>query len=360
VIAPAADPARIAVIGAGVIGRLHAGLAAAEPACRLVAIADPEPGTANLAREFGATWYDDHERLLADEPLDGVILAVPTRLHAPIGLACASAGVHMIVEKPLADSVVAGLELVEAAEATGVHVLVGHHRRYDPAVEDARAIVRSGGLGRLVLVSAIWAARKPDDYWTVDWRRSPGGGPVLINLIHDIDCLRYICGEIVEVQAVTSHAIRGFEVEDSAAILLRFEGGALGTVAISDAVVSPWNWEAGTNDNRVVAWSGQNSYHFMGTSGSLEFPNLVTWHQAGDPATGWGRPFVATPHGLGPRSAHAAQLRHFVAVIRGDEQPTIDGRDGLATLAATMAVHEAATTGRPVPPVDVRRPSRTG
>ena len=278
---------------------------------------------------------------------------MPTGLHATVGMACAAAGVHILVEKPIADDVPAGLELVVAAEAAGVRVLVGHHRRYDPAVETARDIVRSGELGRLVLVSAVWAVRKPDDYWDAGWRSAPGGGPVLINLIHDIDCLRYICGEIVEVQAASSSAVRGFEVEDSAAIVLRFEDGALGSVAITDAAGSPWSWEGGTNDNPAAAWSGQNSYRFMGVDGSLEFPNLVTWRHEGAAPGSWGQPYIATPRGLGPRTARADQVRHFCAVVRGDVPPRIDGRDGLATLAATMAVHEAAATGRPTRPADV-------
>ncbi len=348
-----AAPVRIAVIGAGLIGRTHVRLAAAEPACDLVAIVDPAPEAEALARQVGASWYADVQALLAAEAIDGAIVAVPNALHLPVGRACAAAGVHMIVEKPVADTVAAGLELVEAAEAAGVRMLVGHHRRYDPAVQDARTILQSGELGRLVAVSAIWSARKPDDYWKVGWRSEPGGGPILINLIHDIDCLRYLCGEIAEVQAMASDAVRGHRVEDSAAILFRFESGALGSIVLSDAAVSPWNWEGGTNDNPGVAWSGENSYRFMGTHASLEFPNLAVWSHAPGGPDDWGRPLVVRPQGVGPRGAHAAQLRHFCAVIRGDETPRIDGRDGLATLAAAMAVHEAVATGKPAVPASV-------
>lgn len=352
-IAGATPPVPLAVIGAGLIGRVHARLAAAEPACRLAAIVDPAPGAAALAEELGTRWYADVGKMLAVERVEGAIVAVPNALHLPVARACAAARVHLLVEKPVADTVATGIQLVEAAEAAGVRVLVGHHRRHDPAVLAARSIVRSGELGRLVLVAGLWAARKPDDYWQVAWRTQPGGGPILINLIHEVDSLRYLCGEIVEVQAMTSAAVRGHAVEDSAAILLRFASGALGTFALSDAAVSPWTWEGGTNDNPNVAWSAQNTLRLMGTLGSLEFPNLVTWRHAGEPPGDWGRPFEAQPHGLGPRAAHAAQLRHFCAVIRGQEPPRVDGRDGLATLAATVAVHEAAASGGRVVPADV-------
>src|SRR5207237_7798811 len=129
------------------------------------------------------------------------------------------------------------------AERAGVALLVGHHRRYNPVIEKSRELVRSGALGKLITVVALWLIRKPDDYFEIAWRREQGGGPILINLIHDIDDLRYICGEIDSVQAMTSNAMRGFAVEDTAAITLRFFNGAIGTVTVSDAVPAPWWWE---------------------------------------------------------------------------------------------------------------------
>ena len=230
-------PLRIGVIGVGSIGRVHARLLADDPDCLLVALADPTPAGGELATELGVTWYRDHETLLAEESLDGVVVAVPTALHASVGLACVSAGVHMLMEKPITDELPAGRDLVSAAEAAGVRIVVGHHRRFDPAVERAREIIAGGELGRLVLVSAIWAARKPDDL--LAGRVAVGARGRIrscINLIHDLDCLRHICGEIVEVSAaIASRAVREFEVEDTAAIVLRFANGALGDRRHSDA-----------------------------------------------------------------------------------------------------------------------------
>ena len=139
-------------------------------------------------------------------------------------------GIPVLVEKPIADTLDAALALADASEAAGVPVLVGHHRRHNPIVRKAREIVQSGALGRLTAVSATWLVCKPDDYFDVAWRREPGGGPILINLIHDIDNLRFIAGDIAAVQGMTSSARRGFPVEDTAALLLRFRDGALGTV----------------------------------------------------------------------------------------------------------------------------------
>ena len=104
-------------------------------------------------------------------------------------------GVHMLVEKPITDTVAEANALIEAAEAHGVQLLVGHHRRHNRLVQQARDIVQSGRIGDLVGVTAMFSLLKPEDYFQVKWRSQPGGGPILINLIHDIDNLRFICGE---------------------------------------------------------------------------------------------------------------------------------------------------------------------
>ena len=104
-------------------------------------------------------------------------------------------------------------------------------------------MIESGVLGRLVAVTGAAMFRKPDSYFDeVPWRREPGGGPLLINLIHEIDTLRYLCGEIESVQALVSRAIRGFEVEDTVAVNLAFASGAVGTFLLSDAAASAVSW----------------------------------------------------------------------------------------------------------------------
>ncbi|MCA1371958.1 gfo/Idh/MocA family oxidoreductase, partial [Bradyrhizobium sp. BRP14] len=127
-------------------------------------------------------------------------------------------------------------------------------------IKSAREAVTNGKLGQLTAVVGLWLLRKPDDYFEVAWRREAGGGPLLINLIHDIDNLRFICGEIVEVQALTSNKVRGFAVEDTAALLLRFANGALGTVTVSDATPAPWSWELSSGENPAYPRQDQPCY----------------------------------------------------------------------------------------------------
>ena len=344
------EPVRIGIVGVGVIGRRHLQLAAAEERCSVVAVADPDPATAAAASGAGVTRYRSCGAMLDNERVEGVIVAAPTQSHAEIGRELACRGLPMLMEKPFTDTLESGLDLVRAATSAGVAISVGHHRRFDPAVSAARNILGSGEIGRLVGVSGIWAARKPDSYFEVSWRRSQGGGPVLINMIHDIDMLRHLCGEIESVYADTASGNRGLPVEDSGAIVLRFADGPLATISFSDAAPSPWGWERATADNPSIPPSGENCYHFFGSGGSLGFPRLQVWKYEPGGEPGWSRRITRTDRSLPPRAALAAQLRNFCDVVRGKAEPLVGARDALATLAAAQAVHRSAREGRPVRP----------
>jgi predicted dehydrogenase len=126
---------------------------------------------------------------------------------------------HLFVEKPIALSVSEADRLIEAAKKNKVRILVGHQRRFSSLVEKAREIVTGGELGKLVGVTITWALLKPGPYFggPLSWRKEKGGGPILINLIHEIDNLRYICGEIDQVFALVSNKVRNFPVEDTPA-----------------------------------------------------------------------------------------------------------------------------------------------
>ena len=203
-----------------------------------------------------------------------------------------------------------------------------------------------GRIGDVVGVSAIWATHKPADYFKVaPWRSEAGGGPILINLIHEIDFLRYTVGEIVAVEAIASNRQRGFAVEDSAAALIEFDNGALGTFFISDSAVSPWTTEQGLGEAPEFPFSGESSYRFMGRRGAIEFPELVQWTQAGD-AQDWNKPIQAQRLHAPTIDPYVAQLDHFRDIIRGAAPSLQPVEDGARSLLATLAIAEAATAGR--------------
>ena len=223
--------------------------------------------------------YASLAELFAKDKPDGVILATPNQLHVEQGLECIAAGVPALIEKPVAHTLAEGMRLCEAAERAGARMLVGHHRRHSPILHKAVEIVRSGVLGPLVGVIGSAVFYKPDSEGYYDgpnaWRRQPGGGPILINMIHEIGNLRAMVGEIVAVQAFASNATRGFEVEDTVAINLRFDNGALGTFLLSDTAASPKSWEQTSQENKAYAtYDDEDAYTIIGTNGSLGVPTM--------------------------------------------------------------------------------------
>jgi predicted dehydrogenase len=313
-----------------------------------VGVADPVADPSDVASRQGIPFVRDYVEMLDQVRCDAVIIATPNDQHVSTGVECARRGLHVLVEKPIADTAEAAALLVAEARKAGVKLLVGHHRRYAPAIQKARSLVAEGRIGRPVGASVVWATRKPDDYFNVAWRRRSGGGPVLINLIHEIDNLRYLCGEIGSVLGIATNGVRGFEVEDTAGAILHFESGTIATVLCSDAAVSPWTIEQGLGENPAFAFTGQNSCRIVGTEGALEVPNLVLWNHRDENDIGWNRPLTAIPVKIYDRDPWIEQLKHFCAVIQDNVPPISSGEDGMGTLVATLAVLESSRTGKPV------------
>lgn len=330
----------IAVVGAGLIGGKHIDLVGRQ--AELAAVIDPTPAAEDIAASHGVPWFADLGAYLGDSRPDGVIIATPNQLHVEHGLACVEAGLPMLIEKPIADTAAGAERLVAAAEAASVPILVGHHRRHNPLIEAARQAVESGRLGDIVSVSAQFWLYKPDDYFDVDWRKREGAGPVFINLIHDIDLLRHLCGEVVSVQAIDSRRARGHAVEDTAVILLEFANGALGTVSVSDAIVAPWSWEFASGENPAYPHTRTSCYRIGGDRASLSVPDLTLWQHPGKRS--WWEPIEKTTLEYEPGDPLVLQLEHFCDVIRNGAVPLVSGREGLQTLRVVEAIKTAAAT----------------
>jgi predicted dehydrogenase len=337
---------RIAIVGSGLIGQRHLKVLLENTAYSAAAIADPAPAAAALATQHGVPHFSDYQRMLDEARPDGVIVATPNALHVSVGLACVARGIPMLVEKPLADSIASARQLVDAARAANVPLLTGHHRRHNPIMAAAAKAIQSGAVGRVTAVNAMWLNHKPDDYFDIAWRRQLGAGTVLINGIHDIDCLRMLCGEIESVQAFAEHGVRKLPVEDTAAAAIRFASGALGTFIVSDTVSTPWSWEWGSYENAFYPHESQNCYVITGTRGSLTVPSLEHWWH--EPGQSWGDSLSRRRIPYTPEDAYVAQMRNFAEVIAGTAVPVMNGEEGLRTLASTLAISISAQTGRTV------------
>lgn len=344
------NKASLAIVGFGQIGGKHAGAIEAADGCKLAAICDPSAAARERAAQLGVPCFETPGELLARARPDGVIVATHTQAHVTAASECVEAGIPCLVEKPFAVTAADARELLALARARGVPLLTGHHRRHNALVQRAHELVQDGTLGRLVGVNALWALRKHDTYYDVPWRTQPGAGPILTNLIHDVDSLRYICGEIGQVAAMTSSAVRGHAVEDTASVSLTFESGALGSILITDAGNSPWAWEVNSEENPDYPVMTQNSVFFTGTEAALAFPRLEIWRhtEAGEPH--WFKPMAGERIEVPYRDPLVVQAEHFARVIAGTEAPRVSGAEGSRTLACIEAIFEAARSGETVTP----------
>ena len=339
---------RIAVAGAGLIGRRHIELIKASAECQLAALIDPAPAAAELAASHGVALYPSLEHLFAEQRPDGVILATPNQLHVEGALACVDHGVAALIEKPVAHTLEQGKRLLAIAEQTGARLLVGHHRAHSAILAKAREVIGEGLLGNLVAVMGSALFYKPDDYFdAAPWRRQLGGGPVLINMIHEIGNLRSLCGEIVAVQAQASSATRGFAVEDSVAISLRFASGALGTFMLSDTAACARSWEQTAGENLdYPSYADEDCYVICGTRGTLSIPTMRLKYYEQRSERSWWKPFSTAVAPLQSADPLARQLAHFCQVVRGEQAPLVSVRDGLRNLQIVEAISSAARSGQ--------------
>jgi predicted dehydrogenase len=337
------NPVQIAVLGAGLIGKRHIEHIIAEPQAELYAIVDPSPAGKEVASAKGVRCYPNFAAMIATGRPDGVIVATPNQMHVSNGLEAIAAGIPALIEKPIADDIVAGIKLVDAAEKVGVPILTGHHRRHNPTILRAKAIIDGGRLGRIVAVHGFFWLMKPDEYFDIQWRREIGAGPVLLNLSHDIDLLRYLCGEVEAVQALQSNAVRNYPVDETTVVILKFANGALGTINVTDTVVAPWSWEQTTGENPAYPHTDQSCYQIGGTHGSLSLPRLELW--TNDAKRSWWEPFRTERYVAADQDPLRLQIQQFCRVIRSEEKPLVSGREGLMTLKVIDAIKRAADTG---------------
>jgi predicted dehydrogenase len=338
---------RVAVAGAGYIGQAHIEAARRSATVTLSAVVDPSPAAKAAAEAAGVPLYASLAELFAKDKPGGVVLATPNQLHVPQALECIAAGVPMLLEKPIAQTVAEAEALVNAADEARATILIGHHRAHSPIMAKAKQVLDSGGLGRLVAVTGTALFFKPDRYF-VDgpWRREPGGGPILLNMIHEVHNLRMLAGEIVAVQAYTSNAVRAFAVEDTVAINLRFASGALGTFLLSDTVACAKSWEQTSQENKAYpSYDDEDCYVVAGTRGSLAIPTMRIKTYPRDEDRSWWKPFEVGVVGMVREDPIKHQMEHFGAVVRGEARPLVSARDGLANLRVTEAIVAAAKAG---------------
>jgi len=345
---------RLASIGIGMIGLVHAQILSHMEECKYVAISDADPSKKRLAEKLGVRYYSDYKKMIENEDLDGVVVAVPNELHKTIGVYCAEHSLNILMEKPITSTIKEAEELIKSVEKNNVELLIGHHRRFNPLIVAVKELIGRGDLGKIVGVSMLWGMYKPSEYFKIgSWRKYKGGGPILINLIHEVDNLRYIYGRKIErVYAEVSNETRNFEVEDTVGVTMRFNDGVIANILMSDTAPSPWAYEATMGENSFFYQTNGNIYYFFGDKASLSFPEMKKIFYRNSSKAGWQYPLNIKNIHIKRRNPYPEQLKHFCKVINGLEKPRTSGRDGLTTLRVTMAIKESGEKNQPVKLVD--------
>jgi predicted dehydrogenase len=342
---------KIVVVGPGLIGKEHIRRINRNHRCELVAIVAPDHDDNHaVAAAQHVQLFHTLNECLGAMAIDGVIVSSPNEFHAEQAALCIKLGIPVLIEKPITVSIAEGRALVAMATKCNARVMVGHHRAYSPLLALARSTIEAGRLGRIVTVMGSAQFYKPAHYFEDGpWRRELGGGPVLINLIHEIGNLRTLCGEIASVQAIASSAVRHFPVEDTVVINMAFTSGALGTFVLSDTAATAKSWEQTSRENpSYPAYADEDCYAIAGTKGSLAIPTMrLKYYETGTEPSWW-IPFREEVLDVHREDPLTRQLDHFLRVIDGSCEPIVSAIDGLRNLMVTEAIRESAATQKTV------------
>jgi UDP-N-acetyl-2-amino-2-deoxyglucuronate dehydrogenase len=339
---------RLGIIGCGKIAQTHATALQSISNADLVAACDVDEGRAKaFAEQYGATGvFTDPGELFRSGTVDAVIVCTPHPAHAPVVVAAAEAGVHVICEKPISDKLSEADRMVEAADKAGISFSVIFQRRWWPSAQRIRKAIDEGRIGNLTLgecVSKLW---RPADYFASDpWRgkwATEGGGVLMNQAVHAIDQFQWFMGPAVEVfgrYATLKHGAY-IDVEDTAVATFVFANGALGSLLASTTINPGFGFRVtvhGDNGGTLSVW--ENPEGQQGLNDLWTLPGDETLH------TGWNDEERDHP---GFPSFHGLQLQDFVDSLQQNRPPAVTGAEAVKSLEIIQAIYESSRTGKPV------------
>ena len=296
--------------------------------------------------------FDNYEKLFKEMEgkIDGIVCALPNDLHLPVARIAAEMGLAVLMEKPIAGTLEDADEMVRLVNASKIPFMVGHHRRFSAGVNKVKEVIDSGALGRIIAVNLLWALRKPDDYFDQKWRVTPGvGGPLLINVIHEIDTMRYLVGEIDSIHSFTSNFNRGFPVEDAGVINIRFKNNALLSYMFSDGVPSKYAYELTAHEDAWFHPMDRDVYYFFGDEGQLSFPSLkLTRYTKDCGGNNWSYPLYEEALPVPRYNPLKGELERIVQMMNGTGVSKCTAEDATETLRWVEAIRESAATGKTI------------
>ncbi len=338
---------RLGLIGCGDIAVHNATGIAVAPNCRLVACFDPVRRLAeDLAKKYGAVATGSVEELLDRSDVDAVVVSVPHYLHAPVAETAIAAGKHVVVEKPLANTLESAVQMNCAAEAAGVALSVCFPQRYDPSVVISRRLIERGAIGRFEGATIRLYLDKSPAYWLggfsgriqSHWRRSKqgaGGGVLIMNLSHHVDLIRHLGRVEADTVLATGGAMNNSaEIEDSISVGIRFDNGAVGNLSGFSSV-------RGTTHDEIGLW-GETGHVMV-----MPEPRVYSLRAIPGLRTSRWQTYGTLP----PPRIRAVFFTRLGTAISEGFPPDVTGRDGIAVQAVIEAAYrsmESESSERPI------------
>ena len=337
----------ISIIGIGLMGLQHIKAISKSKKAKLHSIVDIKNNAKNLSKKYKIPLYSSVSDLLNTKKLDAVIVATPNQLHEKHTVSFLKNKIPVLLEKPISDNIKSAKKIISSSKKNKTPLLIGYHRRHNSMVTKVKDLINKGKLGNVVSANVLCWLYKHKAYYSEKWRISKGGGPLGINLVHDIDMICYLLGPIKYVQAFTTNKNRKFQVEDTATISMIFNSGALCTINLSDTIVAPWSYELTAGENPVYPITDQSAYMIGGTKGSIQFPNLKFWFYK-KKRSWWNKIFVHENKIKKDDKTLVNQIDHFADVVIKKVKPKVNGNDGLISLKIFAAIIKSAKTGKKV------------
>lgn len=336
---------KVGIVGAGVIGDVHARAIEGIDNATVIAVAEPrEEAGRTLADRYQATWYASYTEMLANPDVELVILGTPSGLHPEQTILAAQAGKHVITEKPMAITHEGATRMIEAADKAGTRLAVIFQNRLSRDVYRARRAIEQGLIGKPVLASASLFWHRTQEYYDANggWRGTwalDGGGALINQSIHSIDVLQWLMGGIASVQAHIATLHHTIEAEDAASASVAFHSGAVGSILVTTNAIKDY-------PSRVEV---------IGTEGRVTIENNVVtlWEGNGELSDDLlSEEDVVMVRNWKEKEAfgesHRRQLSLIFDALQSGAEPPFPGREARRAVDIILGIYESARTGQRV------------
>jgi len=339
---------KIGIVGFGLVGKRHASALEKTNGLLLKDVIEHDPTSLQSSeKKLNFITHNDLDEYLNSSKPDGLIIATPTVLHIDQAMKCIEKKIPLLIEKPISVHAKDAITLIKRSKELDVPLLIGQHRRHNQIIKTTKKILDEGVLGEIRSIQATCWFYKPDHYFdAAPWRKLKGAGPVYVNLIHDVDLLRYFCGEVKTVYANAIRSTRGYDNEDVASAVLTFKNDIIANVSVSDSISSPWSWETTSNEHPVYPNTNNSCYLIGGAEGSLSLPDLKLWKHEKKPD--WWTPLITEKYDFQNIDPLITQLENFRDVILGKTEPLVSGLEGVRSLQVIEAIQSSIASKSPI------------